>query len=38
MRVRISKYGKYWAVFENEILLCVCVYKKGAEAVLARIS
>jgi len=35
--MRIEKYGKFWAVYENEELLCVCVYKKGAESVMNRL-
>lgn len=33
-----SKYGRFWAVYEGEELICVTVYKKGAKAVIARIS
>lgn len=33
----ITKYGRYWAVYEHGVLLCVCVYRKGAEAVVRRI-
>ena len=29
----IAKYGKYWAVYVDGTLLCVTVYKKGAQAV-----
>ncbi len=36
------KYEKYkrrfWAVYEGEELICVTVYKKGAKAVIARIT
>jgi hypothetical protein len=33
----IEKYGKFWAVYENEALICVTVYKKGALEVMRRL-
>lgn len=29
-----KKYGKYWAVWHDERLICVTVYKCGAVAVI----
>lgn len=29
-----KKYGKYWAVWQDERLICVTVYKRGAVAVI----
>jgi hypothetical protein len=38
MELEIERYGRrYWAVYEDGLLLCVTVYKKGARAVIARI-
>ncbi len=34
----ISKYGKFWAVYDKEEkLVCVAVYKKGALEVIRRL-
>jgi len=35
--MHIAKYGKFWAVFDGEYLVCVCAYKKGAQEVLSRL-
>ena len=35
--VRYERYGRYWAVYEDDALLCVTVYKKGALAVIERL-
>lgn len=36
--IRIERYGRrFWAVYEKGRLLCVTVYKKGANAVKARL-
>lgn len=33
-----EKYGRFWAVYdENNELVCVTVYKKGAEEVIRRL-
>jgi len=33
----IRKYGRYWAVYDAEgVLVCVCLYKKGAQEVVRR--
>lgn len=36
-KISIEKYGRFWKVIENGELLAVCVYKKGAEAIVARL-
>lgn len=37
--MRIAKYGRYWAVYDAEnVLICVCLYRKGAEEVVRRLS
>lgn len=34
----IERYGRrFWAVYEAGALVCVCVYLKGARAVVARL-
>ena len=36
----IKRYGntRHWAVYDNENrLICLCVYKKGAEEVVRRL-
>ena len=32
--LRIERYGKFWAVYLGGQLLGVCVYKKGATAIM----
>jgi hypothetical protein len=35
----IRKYGRYWAVIDAEgTLVCLCVYRKGAEEVVRRLT
>ena len=36
----IRKYGgRYWAVYDNAVaLVCVCLYKKGAQEVVRRLA
>jgi hypothetical protein len=35
----IRKYGgRYWAVYDGTTLVCVCLYKKGAEEVVRRLT
>jgi hypothetical protein len=35
----IRKYGRYWAVYDTAgTLVCVCLYKKGAQEVLRRLT
>jgi hypothetical protein len=36
--MRIARYGRFWAVWEGETLVCVCVYKRGAREVLRRLT
>ena len=33
MDTRIERYGRYWAVYAGNVLIAVCVYKKGAQSV-----
>jgi hypothetical protein len=33
----IKKYGRYFAVYDGETLVCVCVYRKGAQEVKRRL-
>jgi hypothetical protein len=36
--MRITPYGRYWAVYDAAgVLVCVCVYKKGAQEVVRRL-
>jgi hypothetical protein len=36
--MRIAKYGRYWAIYDaTGVLVCLCVYKKGAEEVVRRL-
>ena len=36
--MKITRYGRFWAVYDGEnALVCICVYKKGAEEVLRRL-
>ena len=36
--ISVERYGKrFWAVYEAGDLLCVTVYKRGAQAVKARL-
>jgi hypothetical protein len=36
--MRITPYGRYWAVYDcTGVLVCVCVYKKGALEVVRRL-
>lgn len=34
----IQKYGRYWAVYDADGLVCLCVYKKGAAEVARRLN
>lgn len=37
--MKITRYGRFWAVYDGEnVLVCLCVYKKGAEEVLRRLT
>jgi hypothetical protein len=38
--MRIAKYGRtrYWAIYDTTgALVCLCVYRKGAEEVVLRL-
>ena len=34
----LTKYGRFWAVSEAGVLVCVCVYKRGAAEVIRRLT
>jgi hypothetical protein len=35
----ITRYGRYWAVYDaSGTLVCVCVYRKGAQEVVRRLA
>jgi hypothetical protein len=36
--VEVVRYGRYWAVYWDGELVCVAVYKKGAQAVARLLS
>jgi len=36
-RMEIAKWGRYFALYDQEELVCVTVYKKGAREVKRRI-
>jgi len=38
--MRMARYGKTrdWAVYDGAILVCVCLYTKGAQEVVRRLS
>ena len=38
MLLTLEKRGRHWAVLEGEMLVCLCVYKKGALEVLRRLT
>ncbi len=33
----ITRYGRFWAVYEGTTLICVTVYRKGALEVVRRL-
>lgn len=35
--LRIARHRRFWAVYEREALVCVCVYLKGAREVIRRL-
>ena len=36
--MHITPYGRHWAVYDDTgVLVCVCVYKKGALEVVRRL-
>ena len=38
MNYTITKWGRFWAVFDGAELVCLTVYKKGAREVVRRLS
>lgn len=36
--VRIEQRGRYWAVFDGQVLVCLTVYKRGAREVVRRLN
>jgi len=34
----IERYGRFWAVYDGGVLVCVTVYLKGAQEVVRRLS
>ena len=36
--MEIQKYGRFWAVWDGEDLVCVTVYKRGAAEVARRLN
>lgn len=34
----LTKYGRFWAVYAAGVLVCVCVYKRGAAEVIRRLA
>ncbi len=35
---KVSKFKEFWAVWLNNELVCVCVYRKGAEALMEHLA
>ena len=35
--LRIERRGRYWAVYDGEVLICITVYKRGAREVVRRL-
>lgn len=35
--LEIQRYNRYWAIYDNRDLVCVTVYRKGAEEVVKRL-
>jgi hypothetical protein len=34
----IERRGRHWAVHEGDVLVCLCVYRKGAVEVVRRLA
>lgn len=34
----LTRYGRFWAVYAAGVLVCVCVYKRGAAEVIRRLT
>ena len=37
-RFRIAKYGRHFAVYDADVLVCLAVYRVGAAEVVRRLS
>jgi hypothetical protein len=37
MRIERWKGGRYWALWDGEELVCVCVYLKGVQEIMRRL-
>jgi hypothetical protein len=35
--LRIERRGRYWAVYDGDVLVCITVYKRGAREVVRRL-
>ena len=35
---KVSKFKEYWAVWLENELVCVCVYRKGAKALMEHLA
>ena len=36
--MHLTRYGRFWAVYDQaDVLVCVCVYRKGALEVVRRL-
>jgi hypothetical protein len=36
--MHLTRYGRFWAVYDQaDVLVCVCVYRKGALEVIRRL-
>jgi hypothetical protein len=35
--IRVHKRGRYFAVFDDDVLIALCVYRKGAQYVKERL-
>jgi hypothetical protein len=36
--MHLTRYGRFWAIYvQADVLVCVCVYKKGALEVVRRL-
>ena len=34
----LTKYDRFWAVYAAGVLVCICVYKRGAAEVIRRLT
>ena len=35
--IKVKRYGRHWAVYDADTLICVTVYKKGALSLKERL-